>query len=94
MNPGDIINHQLFFNNFTNKTTLILINGGVLSKNKYESDDKKYYVGYNNNYEQGLKSSSGGAFSAIASYFLNDLRGVVYGASMIYENSTLECKNW
>ena len=43
MNPEDIIKHQLFFNNFTNKTTLILINGGVLSKEKYESDNKKYY---------------------------------------------------
>ena len=43
MNPGDIIEHQLFFNNFTEKTTLILINGGALSKEKYESDNKKYY---------------------------------------------------
>ena len=43
MNPGYIIEHQLFFNNFTEKTTLILINGGVLSKEKYESDNKKYY---------------------------------------------------
>ena len=43
MNPGNIIDKELFFNNFTNKTTLLLINAGVLSKLKYESDSKKYY---------------------------------------------------
>ena len=48
INPEDIIDNQLYFNNFTNKTTLILINAGILSKLKYESDNKKYYLLFQN----------------------------------------------
>ena len=47
-NPEDIKEQQTYFNNFTDLTTLISINGGNLIKSKYESDNKKYYFNIEN----------------------------------------------
>ncbi len=60
---------------------------------KSPEETKRCYVGFNTNVNQSFKSSSGGAFSALASYFIQNLNGVVYGASMVFEDGLLQCKH-
>ena len=40
--PGDIMNHKINFKNFINKTSLISINAGIISKLSYDLNTKKY----------------------------------------------------
>ena len=40
--PGDIMNHKINFKNFINKTSLVSINAGRISKLSYDSGTKKY----------------------------------------------------
>ena len=47
-NPDDIINKTLNFKNFTDKTTMIEINAGIMSKSTYEPERKKYYFIFEN----------------------------------------------
>ena len=46
---------------------------------------KRAYIAYNKNYDMRMKSASGGAFSAIATYIL-ECGGSVFGAEMYFKN--------
>ena len=45
-NPDDILDKSLYFSNFTDKTTLIEVNAGNMSKLSYEKEEKKYYFAF------------------------------------------------
>lgn len=57
------------------------------------NNDKLSFVGYNNNRVVANLSSSGGIFTVIAESFLKQMKGVVYGAAMTYDNDELLCKH-
>lgn len=58
-----------------------------------EISSPKTYVGEYKRKESAQKSSSGGIFYIMALHVIADLKGVVYGASMIYEHDKLDCRH-
>lgn len=54
---------------------------------------KQSYVCFDTNRDRERRSSSGGMFALMATYILEKEHGVVYGASMVYENDILRCKH-
>ncbi len=53
---------------------------------------KKAYIAYYKERSISVKSSSGGIFTALAAYILSH-HGIVYGATIAYENKILVCKH-
>ena len=47
-NPDDILSKSIYFKNFTNKTTLIEINAGNISKLSYDQEIQKYHFMFEN----------------------------------------------
>lgn len=58
----------------------------VLQKNKKVDENQKGYIVYNKDYKIRKESTSGGAFSAIAGYVLNN-DGIVFGACIDKEHN-------
>ena len=60
----------------------------VLNKHK-NNITNKCYVAYNKNEDILLKSSSGGIFSALADYILNNEKGLIIGAAFDEDNNLI-----
>lgn len=62
------------------------------AERKISPDTKKAYIAYNTDSKMRLQSASGGVFSALAQYVLQN-NGSVYGASLLFENGRAVVKH-